>query len=95
MMTQTVSYLKQQHYLASVSSVLQREEERVSERALALRGQGPMDEPDFGRLPSSMWGKQVRENELRGQPARATLLGLGDLKAAWGLILHWAKCALA
>lgn len=54
-----------------------------------------MDEPDFGRLPSSMWGKQVRENELWGQPARATLLGLGDLKAAWGLILHWAKCALA
>lgn len=66
----------------------ERKEERISERALALRGHGPVDEPDFGRLPSGVWGKQVRENELRGQPARATPLGLGDLKAAWGLILN-------
>ena len=47
-----------------------------------------MDEPDFGRLPSRVWGTQVRENRLRGQPARATLLELGDLRAAWGLILN-------
>ena len=39
----------------------ERKEERVSERALALRGHGPVDEPDFGRLPSGVWGKQVRE----------------------------------
>lgn len=92
LMTQSVSYLKQQCYLTSVGSVLcrERKEERVSEKALVLRGHGPMDEPDFGRLPSRVWGEAgERENRSPGAASPGQVaLELGALKAAWGLILN-------
>lgn len=47
-----------------------------------------MDEPDFGRLPSRVWGEAGEREWARGSQPGATLLELGALKAAWGLILN-------